>query len=195
MNFLGHAYLSFNDDEILVGNMIGDHIKGMLVLEKYPEKIKKGILLHRKIDEFADLHPATIKAKLLFRSHYGRYSGAIMDTLYDHFLANDSKYFSSEQDLLSFTNETYRKLEDKREFQPFVFSSYFPNMVKQNWLYNFRTPYGIKKSLQGLQHRALYMPGIDKAFEIFICNYYVLNQYYFDFIGDVVKFVKTEQSN
>jgi hypothetical protein len=28
MNYLGHAYLSFNHQDILVGNMISDFIKG-----------------------------------------------------------------------------------------------------------------------------------------------------------------------
>ncbi|MBK7121978.1 MAG: hypothetical protein IPH68_03715 [Chitinophagaceae bacterium] len=28
MNYLAHAYLSFNDPEILLGNMISDYIKG-----------------------------------------------------------------------------------------------------------------------------------------------------------------------
>jgi acyl carrier protein phosphodiesterase len=28
MNYLAHAYLSFNDPEILVGNMISDFVKG-----------------------------------------------------------------------------------------------------------------------------------------------------------------------
>lgn len=28
MNYLAHAYLSFNDPEILVGNLISDFVKG-----------------------------------------------------------------------------------------------------------------------------------------------------------------------
>src|SRR4051812_21980877 len=101
MNYLGHAVLSFGDADILTGNMIADHVKGKLALEKFPHGIKKGIELHRKIDAKADSHPATQRGKLLFREHYGLYSGAIMDTLYDHFLANDPKIFPTSETLLS----------------------------------------------------------------------------------------------
>ena len=80
MNYLGHAFLSFGDGDILTGNMIGDHVKGKIALEQYPDGIKKGIMLHRKIDEYTDLHPATQRAKLPFREVYGLYAGAIMDT-------------------------------------------------------------------------------------------------------------------
>ena len=36
MNYLGHAFLSFNNADILTGNMIADHVKGKLALDKYP---------------------------------------------------------------------------------------------------------------------------------------------------------------
>src|SRR3954471_10403197 len=110
MNYLGHAYLSFGDAEVLTGNMIGDHVKGKLALNNFPEKIKRGIIVHRKIDAYADVHPAMQRAKIWFRGDYGLYSGAIMDTLFDHFLANDAKLFPSEKELMRFTQETYDKL-------------------------------------------------------------------------------------
>jgi len=62
MNYLAHAYLSFNVPSILVGNMISDFVKGSSKLG-YPVSIQKGIMLHRDIDAFTDTHPATAKAK------------------------------------------------------------------------------------------------------------------------------------
>ena len=50
MNYLAHAYLSFNDPDILIGNMISDHVKGKKKFD-LPEKIQRGITLHRNIDE------------------------------------------------------------------------------------------------------------------------------------------------
>lgn len=192
MNYLGHAFLSFGDKDILTGNIIGDHVKGKLALEKYPEGIKKGILLHRKIDQFADDHPATQRAKLIFREAYGLYAGAIMDTLYDHFLANDPKHFSSEQALLLFSEDTYKKLETNEAYFPEMFSRYFPNMRTYNWLYGYRTLPGMKRSMQGLERRAMYMPATDTAYELFITNYYHLAQCYYELIDDVINFVKIE---
>ena len=47
--------------------MIGDHVKGKLALNNYPDEVRKGIMLHRKIDMFTDDHPASQRAKLLFK--------------------------------------------------------------------------------------------------------------------------------
>ena len=194
MNYLGHAFLSFGNGAILTGNMIGDHVKGRLALDKFPAEIRKGIELHRKIDATVDAHPATMRAKLLFREHYGLYSGAITDTLFDHFLANDPKHFPTSDALLSFTQTTYAQLEEHKEYFPDKFAGYFPYMVQHNWLYNYRTLKGMERSLGGLARKALYMPPVDKAYETFVAHYYQLNQCYFEFINDLIRFVKIELS-
>jgi acyl carrier protein phosphodiesterase len=192
MNYLGHAFLSSGDELILTGNMIGDHVKGLAALEAFPEGIKNGILLHRKIDSTADIHPATMRAKLLFREDYGLYAGAIMDTLYDHFLANDPKYFNGGDALKNFTQLTYVQLERNEAFFPDQFAAYFPHMKQHDWLFNYRNVKGMERALNGLARRAKYMPPIEKAYETFIANYYHLNQCYYEFIDDIIKFVKSE---
>jgi acyl carrier protein phosphodiesterase len=195
MNYLGHAYLSFGDAEILTGNMIGDHVKGRLALDNYSPGIKKGLLLHRKIDEYSDNHPATKRAKLFFREDYGLYSGAIMDTLYDHFLASDPKMFRDEATLLAFTQQTFAQLEANKGVFPEKFAKYFPHMVEHNWLYGYRNLKGMEKALGGLNRRALYMPPPQKAYEIFVTNFYQLNQCYYEIIDDLISFVKNELNN
>src|SRR5438552_2946814 len=101
MNYLAHAYLSYNEPEILVGNMISDFVKGKQKYG-YPVMIQKGIQLHRDIDMFTDNHPATAKAKDFFRSAYRLYSGPLLDIIYDHFLANDHSLFT-ERSLFDYT--------------------------------------------------------------------------------------------
>lgn len=195
MNYLGHALLSFGDAEILTGNMIGDHVKGRLILEQYPEKIKKGILLHRKIDGYSDAHPATMRAKVWFREKYGLYSGAVMDIVYDHFMANDAKYFGSEKELFDFTQKTYAQLDANAAYLPEQFAAYFPYMKEHNWLYGYRTVVGIKRSLGGLQRRAKHIEEVETAYQIFITHYYQLAQCYYELIDDIKSFVKIELSN
>lgn len=192
MNYLGHAWLSFGDPFILTGNIAGDHFKGRLALEALPDKIKQGALLHRKIDEFTDNHPATQRGKNWFRGDYGLYSGAVMDTLYDHFLANDPKIFPSEKNLLEFTKDTYSKLEETSNYHPPGFAAYFSHMKEHNWLYGYRTLQGMQRSLNGLARRAKYMPPPEKAYNTFVGHYYQLNQCYYELIDDVISFVKIE---
>ena len=47
MNYLAHLFLSEGTPESLIGNLLGDFVKGSAV-NVYPEEIIKGIDLHRK---------------------------------------------------------------------------------------------------------------------------------------------------
>ena len=95
MNYLAHAYLSFNDPEILLGNMISDYVKGRKKFD-YEPGILKGIMLHRAIDTFTDQHPVTKTAMKFFKPAYGLYAGAFVDVVYDHFLVLDETVPSRE---------------------------------------------------------------------------------------------------
>lgn len=192
MNYLGHALLSFGNKELLVGNMIGDFVKGMKAVREYPEGIQQGILLHRKIDEFTDNTAPSLRAQVWFRPGYGLYAGPIVDTLLDHYLATDAQHFSSEQKLLSFTQDVYKILEEYRDYLPPTFATLFPYMREHNWLYNYRTMAGARRSLQGLQQRAQHMKPIDEAYNTFVVRYYEIGQCYYEFIDSVVKFVNNE---
>ncbi len=172
--------------------MIGDFVKGSNILATFPEGIRKGISLHRRIDAFADVHPATLKAKNLFRPDYRLYAGAFVDSLYDHFLANDPHYFPAEKRLYDFSQEVYGQLRAQEALLPEKFRQMMPYMFSDNWLYNYRTLKGMKQSFGGLVRRARYLDSSDKAYEILVAHYYELNQYYFDFIDDIVRYVKNE---
>lgn len=192
MNYLAHAFLSFGDPELLTGNMIADHVKGKQALDVFPERIREGIVLHRKIDAYTDCHPATLRAKVWFRADYRLYAGPILDSLFDHFLANDPKCFGSDEALLDFTHHTYAALDSQRQWFPPAFDRYFPHMREHNWLYNYRNLRGISRSLQGLERRAAHMPSSAKAYEIFIGYYYGINQCYFELMDSLIPYVKAE---
>lgn|SRR5690606_16680392 len=194
MNYLGHAYLSFLDPDILVGNMIGDYVKGLKAVEEFPIGIQKGIMLHRKIDEYTDKHPANLIAKNIFRNDYQLYAGAFVDTVYDHYLANDPQLFESEQTLLDFTLQVYNIITQTKTTLPDKFQLIFPHMQSQNWLYNYRTVKGIQQAFRGLVNRAENLNSSNRAYELTMQHYYELNQRYYEFIDDVIKFVKKELS-
>lgn len=188
MNYLAHAYLSYNEPQILVGNMISDFVKGK---EKfgYTDSIQKGIQLHRDIDAFTDTHPATAKAKEFFRPAYRLYSAPIVDILYDHFLANDEEIFSTPS-LLSFTNDIYKILEEHTAHLPNRFLFVLTYMKMENWLYHYRTREGIQKSLRGLVRRATFINDSEPAYEIFNEQYDALQQCYQEFVPAVKQLAK-----
>ena len=88
MNILFHLYLSGDDPELLVGNFMGDFVKGPLD-DTYPPRIRQGLLLHRKIDAFAQRDAHFQRSRLRLPAHYGLYRGVLIDLFYDHFLAKE----------------------------------------------------------------------------------------------------------
>jgi len=186
LNYLAHAYLSFDHPDILVGNMISDFVKGKKKFD-YPEGIQKGITLHRAIDQFTDLHAATKEAKEFFRPHYRLYAGAFIDVVYDHFLASDANEFS-EESLLNFSQQVYSVLDNNISWLPERFASLFPYMKMHNWLYNYRHTLGTERSFGGLVRRSVYLTESETACRIFKENYQLLAACYRQFWVDVKPF-------
>ena len=177
MNYLAHAYLSFNEPGILTGNMISDFVKGKKKFD-FSLVIQRGIALQRAIDEFTDFHPVTQQAKSYFKQNYRLYSGAFIDVVYDHFLANDKKEFLDEKELDSFCQSTYLNLQNNCAGLPEKFLQILPYMQQQNWLFHYNCREGIEKSFGGLARRAVYLSESDIAFSIFNNHYHELENCY-----------------
>jgi acyl carrier protein phosphodiesterase len=187
MNYLAHAFLSFNKTDILAGNMISDFVKGKTKYD-YPAAIQKGIHLHRLIDWFTDAHPVTAKAKNYFRPQYRLYSGAFIDVVYDHFLAADEKLFYEYGNIERFSQQVYQLLESNFLLFPLRFQKMFSYMKSQNWLYNYQFKEGIQKSFQGLVYRAVYLNESDIAYRIFNQYYFELKECYDEFFPELMEF-------
>ncbi|WP_276392297.1 acyl carrier protein phosphodiesterase [Eudoraea chungangensis] len=151
MNFLAHIYLSFDDDEISIGNFIADSIKG----NKYhhlPPKVQKGILLHRDIDTFTDAHPTPRKSSKRLHEKYGHYSRVIVDIFYDHFLAKNWEIYSKTS-LSRFADNFYGVLESNSEILPENTLKMMPYLIHDNWLLSYASLDGISRVLDGMNRR------------------------------------------
>lgn len=189
MNYLAHAYLSFNNPAWVTGNLISDFVKGRRRYD-YPHAIQQGITLHRAIDEFTDMHEGIKEAKEIFKPAYRLYAGAFVDVVYDHFLANDPLQFEGEHGLMNFTTETYESLQQHYHEIPGALHGMFDRMRQQNWLYNYRHLQGMERSFNGLVYRSKYLVESETAFELFKDNYEILKKSYDDFFPRLKKFTE-----
>lgn len=151
MNYLAHIYLSGDDQELKIGNFIADSIKGKQYI-KYPEKIRKGIILHRAIDTFTDSHPIVKKSTHRLFGTYSHYSTVIVDILYDHFLAANWKDYSTVP-LVTFVDEFYELMKSNFDVLPERVQHLLPLMIKDNWLLSYKTVEGIGKILSQMNRR------------------------------------------
>lgn len=135
MNHIAHCFLSFGDEDLLLGNFIGDEVKGN-DWQGYPERVQHGILLHRSIDSFTDEHPATRESKERIRAFAGRYASPVTDILYDHLLAREwSRYAAESFD--DFAERTYRQLENRAGDMPETLRNILPRMLEGRFLHGY----------------------------------------------------------
>ncbi|MBL0104451.1 MAG: DUF479 domain-containing protein [Bacteroidetes bacterium] len=179
MNFLAHIYLSGSDKELMIGNFIADFVKGKQK-DSYPDGIRKGIELHRAIDDFTDHHPMTGESKARLRPLYRKYSGVIVDLYYDHFLAaNFTRY--SDLTLVEYSAQTYRYISEYESILPDGVKFFLPYMVEKNWLLNYATVAGIGRALSGLSTRVSFENKMNESVR-------ELEQYYELFENEFTRF-------
>ena len=77
----------------------------------YPEEVRKGIDLHRKVDTYTDSHAIVRSSKSLVSSDRRRFAGVLIDVFYDHFLVKNWLEYS-EIPVPDFSLDVYKLLQD-----------------------------------------------------------------------------------
>lgn len=186
MNFLAHLYLSGTDPEIFVGNFIGDFVKGRNFSE-YPQRVRKGIELHRAIDEYTDSHPLVIAGKKRLQPHYHHYAPVIIDVFYDHFLASRWHDFHIEP-LEEFASNAYLIIQSFTGLLPERVKEMLPYMIRGNWLVSYGTLLGIQKALTGLSRRTTHVSHMEEAVSELKLYYRAFESEFMQFFPDVKNF-------
>jgi len=188
MNFLAHIYLSGDDVGRIIGNFIGDEVKGNSY-QSFPLPIQKGIILHRAIDTFTDSHPVVRQSTKRLHANYSHYSGVIVDIFYDHFLAkNWSKY--STVPLPDFAENFYNLMQEHLDLLPQKIQHMLPFMISGNWLVSYATLEGIGAILQNMNRRTDYKSGMDTSVNELREFYSEFEQEFFLFFEELQSFCK-----
>ena len=146
MNQLAHCFLSLDDVEVIVGNFMGDFVKGH-TWQQYPVGIQRGILLHRAIDSFTDNHPVTALSVQRIRPFAGRYSPPFVDILYDHLLAVHWEKYTQET-FETFADRMYTALESRADDMPEVLRARLPRMLTGRFLHGYTHRAGLEWVLE-----------------------------------------------
>ena len=152
MNFLAHALLSPDDDEILAGNVFADLIKGR-VEGTAPPGIVTGIALHRAIDRFADRHHAFKSCVACVAAPRRRYATVIVDVFFDHCLARCWADYST-VDFGAFVERVCIRVERQADVLPVRDRARLERMLESRWLTLYATRNGLDRAFAGLARRA-----------------------------------------
>jgi len=190
MNFLAHLYLSGDNVDVRMGNLIGDFVKGRS-LGRYPDGVQKGIFLHRAIDFYTDTHPATFEVRQLFRQGYRKYAGVVVDVFFDHFLARYWGTFSP-YPLRGFTRKFYYQMALRYRELPKSVRNLLPLLIQTDRLYSYHKVEGVESALQ-IMSRVTSLPDETKfAIETLNYHYSYIRDQFLIFFPDLIDFVKVD---
>lgn len=187
MNYLAHAYLSGGSDEVLIGNFIGDSVKGKQYLN-YPAQVQEGILLHRQIDFFTDNHTLVKQCVGRFRQAYGRYSGIVTDVIFDHFLA---KYWETWSDISfpEFVKHVHSVLLLNFIHLPADVKGFLPFFIAHRRLESYARIEGIRDTLEAMGRRTSMPEHADLAVRILHEQFFPIKAEFDAFFPELVDFI------
>lgn len=151
MNHLAHLFLSDPTEGCRLGALMGDYIKGRLD-GRYPAEIRWGLLLHRKLDRFAEINSHFQRSKRRLDPALRHCRGILVDVAYDHLLALHWTEFSTDP-LEEFAATIYRLLEKQHSLLPPALQEAAPRMVAADWLVACREKETVAKVLKRLAKR------------------------------------------
>ncbi len=182
MNYLAHAFLSGNNEDLLLGNFIADHLRGG-ELRNYQPGVAAGIILHRKIDSFTDQHPLFRASKRLFYNGFEKHSGILVDIYFDHLLARDFPKYSLTA-LDEFSHRVYKVYRAQQTIIP-VSSQRFLDYITNNGIYqSYASETGISTVLQHLSQRIRHGVHLHYSLDLFQKHEKQLAEYFSAFFEE-----------
>lgn len=184
MNFLAHFFLGNQDEEHLVGNFLGDFVKGS-DFNLYAPKISEGIIMHRMIDDFVDHHPAFLQSKRMIFHRYRHYASVVMDIYFDYFLAQNWDTFS-DQPMDEFILRCYESLEKYQSKMPYPAQVAFKYMLQGDWLSKYSNYEGLEHTFLGMSKYIKRTTGIETAVEDLILHEDEMNARFLEFFPEMI---------
>ncbi|MEG3876947.1 ACP phosphodiesterase [Microcoleus sp. herbarium7] len=187
MNYLAHLFLADGTPESLIGNLLGDFVKGGAV-SLYSEEIRKGIDLHRKVDSYTDSHAIVRSSKSLVCSQRRRFAGVLIDMFYDHFLAKNWREYS-EVPLPDFARGVYKILQDSRDILPASLQQVVPTIIARDLLCSYRKIDGIDTALNRMSARIKRTNNLAGGVEDLTASYQQLESDFRAFFPHLISYV------
>lgn len=193
MNYLAHVYLASNDPESVVGNLMGDFLKGDID-PGLPLELRRGIRMHRQVDVFTDQHPVFLQSKRRLKPEFRRYAGILVDVFYDHILARYWDDYAIEP-LHCFTERVYDNVECFHHLLPERMQRTMRFVVDRDLLTSYRELSAIALTLKGISGRLSRANPVANGIEELMRLQTELAEDFERFLPDLVQFVDQMERN
>ena len=194
MNYIAHIHIGIHTQTSLLGNFLGDFIKGSQ-LQHLPFEIEQGIRLHRSIDVFTDSHPLVIELRRYFPRDIRRMAGVIIDIYFDYLLMQTWKRYSDTSFNTVFA-DFYQQLEkfslpDNTHFQKVA-----KDIKKHQWLNEYINIETCFRAFVSIENRLKHKVVFAKKAQLFLLQYgdqleSSFQQFYPECLDHGLKFVRS----
>ena len=154
MNYLAHIHIGFHTQTSLLGNFLGDFVKGN-INDTLPQSLADGVRLHRKVDQFTDQHPLVLNLRQKFPDSLRRVSGIVIDIMFDHCLLKQWNNFTqrAESEVLE---HFYQQLHEFKGVDHPHFKRLSASLIKSKWLIDYRNLSTCLNAFLSIEHRLKY---------------------------------------
>ncbi len=188
MNFLAHLHIAQHNRSNLLGNLLGDFVKGN-PHGQYNAEIVQGIRLHRFVDSYTDQHELVKLVKPLFSREQRRYAPITLDMFWDHCLAKHWQQFH-DLTLAHFCRQAELQIqsESAREVNslPPRFTKVSAMIWQQKWLESYAEIDNICYGLERMALRSERMAPLAFTGETLILHYDSFAEIFFQLYPDIL---------
>ena len=189
MNYLAHMRLAGDDPECLIGNFLGDFVKGRLPGDCYSPGIRRGIVMHRRIDAWTDSHEITRKCARLISPGRRRWSRVIIDIFYDHLLAVNWERYSDES-LRDFLDRAYRIILGASDIFPESAAARITAIIEGGWIEKYRSVSGLGLVFEGMSRRVRRENPLSGSERELVAHYGEMNEHFNRFFPEVLEYAR-----
>ena len=191
MNFLAHLYLAGEDEELILGQMLGDFLEPGW-RERVPPGVQRGVRQHQQVDLFTDRHPVFKRSRARLPPGLRRYAGIVIDIYYDHLLATHWPRFHAELTLEEFARSRYEVLQKKERDLTSKLRRVLPSIVRHDWLTSYRGNAGIERALRDVSRRLRRENPVAAAGKALRRQHDGLDEDFLEFFPDLERFVEEQ---
>jgi acyl carrier protein phosphodiesterase len=166
-------------------NLFGDYVKGS-DLSRFPEKVQKGLRLHREIDNYVDHHPIVVELLHELYPSLPKISGVAVDLYFDHLLA---KFWSDYHPtpLEDYLAEFYQTIPKEQEFFSEDFNFLLSKMIPGKWINQYHDFKGLTMVCTRLSARIPFENVLYKAPDVFVELDEEINRAFRLYMKDAIK--------
>ena len=186
MNFLAHLHIADHCSSHLLGNLLGDFVKGD-PSKQYQADISNGIKLHRFVDRITDHHPIVEECKPHFKGAARRFAPIALDMFWDHCLAKHWHTFH-QCSLDQFVSDAYQRVDRYvGDDLPERFLLLHSKMWSGGWLQSYQDLENIEFALHRMSKRSPRLADLTTTFAVLDQEYVILEAKFPALYSDVLQ--------